>query len=80
MSAHDLSPIPQRLARLLVKSPDRRLAQKVETWLGKNSNGLYPFIHLWLDAPASENIELRRTLGAKVCEIIESGATNLLEE
>lgn len=78
MAAHELSPLPQRLAKLLVHSKDKGLAAKVEVWLAKNSDGIYPRIHLWLDD--ADNHELRYTLGTKMCEIIESGHTALLEE
>lgn len=78
MSSHPLSPLPQRLAKLLIRSEDKGLAQKVEHWLAKNSDGLYPAIHVWLDD--CENHELRLSLGTRVCEIIESGETIRLEE
>lgn len=78
MTAHNLSPLPQRLARLLIRSEDKGLAQKVERWLSKNSDGLYPAIHVWLDD--CENHELRLSLGTKVCELIEAGHSAALEE
>ena len=77
-SAHELSPLPQRLAGLLVKSKDPHLAGRVERWMGRQSNGLYPFLHRWLDDEG--NIELRKTLGAKACEIIETENLAQFEE
>lgn len=75
---HPLNPLPQRLAKLLVKAKDPALAGRVEHWMGRQSNGLYPFLHRWLDD--TENVELRRTLGAKACEIIESEELGRFEE
>lgn len=75
---HSLYPLPQRLAGLLVKHPDRHLAAKVETWMARHSNGLYSHLHTWLDDDT--NVELRKTLGTQACEIIESEELGRLEE
>ncbi len=75
---HPLSPLPQRLAGLLVMSKDSGLAGRVERWMGRQSNGLYPYLHLWLDDTG--NLELRKTLGAKACEIIETENLAQFEE
>lgn len=75
---HPLHPLPNRLAALLVKAKDPRLASKVEAYMGRNSNGLYHRLHTWLDDEG--NVELRRTLGEKACQIIESGDLVKLEE
>lgn len=76
-STHSLHPLPQRLAKLLVKG-DRDLASKVEAWMSRHSEGRYPFLHRWLDD--TENLPERVALGARVCEIIESGELSQLEE
>lgn len=78
MSTHPLSPLPQRLAKLLIRSEDKGLAQKVERYFAKNSDGIYDSIHCWLDD--TENHELRHTLGTKVCELIEAGNFSALED
>lgn len=78
MSAHQLSPLPQRLARLLIRSEDKGLAAKVEGYFAKHSDGIYSRIHEWLDD--TENHELRHTLGTQVCELIEAGNTAGLED
>ena len=75
---HCLHPLPQRLAKLLVKAKDPQLAGRVEQWMGKQSDGLYKHLHTWLDDEG--NVELRRTLGQKACEIIESEELNRFDE
>lgn len=75
---HPLNPLPQRLAKLLVKAKDPLLASRVEQWMGRHSEGLYKHLHTWLDDEG--NVELRRTLGQKACEIIESEEFGRFEE
>ncbi len=75
---HDLHPLPQRLAKLLVKAKDPQLAGRVEQWMGRHSDGLYAHLHTWLDDEG--NLDLRRTLGTKACEIIESEEIGKFEE
>jgi len=75
---HQLYPLPNRLAKLLVKAKDPHLAGRVESWMSRQSKGLYAHLHTWLDD--TENVELRRTLGQKACEIIESEEFNRFDE
>lgn len=75
---HALSPLPQRLAKLLVASKDPHLAGRVEAWMGRHSAGVYHRLHFWLDDP--DNLELRRDLGQRACEIIESENLARFEE
>ncbi len=74
---HILHPLPQRLAKLLIDG-DNRLAGAVERWMDRQSAGRYPFLHRWLDDEG--NVEERKVLGAKVCEIVESGNLAELDE
>lgn len=76
--ANDLHPLPQRLAKLLVKAKDPQLASRVEQWMGRQSNGLYRHLHTWLDD--TTNVELRKTLGTKACEIIEGEQLGKFDE
>ncbi len=73
---HSLHPLPQRLARLLVKG-DRHLPTRIEAWMSRHSEGRYPFLHRWLDD--EDNLPERVALGARVCEIIESGELTELD-
>lgn len=75
---HPLQPLPLRLARLLVKAKDPHLAGKVEAWMGRQSGGLYRRLSTWLDDDT--NVELRKTLGTKACEIIESEQLGKFDE
>lgn len=75
---HALSPLPQRLAKLLVAAKDPHLAGRVERWMGRRTGGHYHRLHFWLDDP--DNLDLRRKLGAEACEIIESENLARFEE
>lgn len=77
---HPLAPLPLRLAKLLAHATDKQLAGKVERWMERNSGGKYPHLHFWLDDTDPANLDLRRELGTKACEIIESENLAALEE
>ncbi len=77
---HPLSPLPQRLAKLLVAAKDPHLASRVEKWMGRMSAGRYERLRAWLDDTDPANLVIRKMLGTHACQIIESENLARFEE
>lgn len=76
MTSHDLAPYPAQLARLLQRDPSQQSGAHVDAYLKRHST--YRNVGEWLDAPG--NVEERRRLGLRICEILADRSSSLLEE
>ncbi len=74
--SHALHPIPAQLCRLLIRGPNRQVANQVDAYLARHSK--YKNIGEWLDA--EDDVEDRRRLGERIVSILTDRSYTLLEE
>ncbi len=74
--SHALHPFPGQLCRLLIRGPNRQVANQVDAYLARHSK--YKNIGEWLDAEG--DVKERRRLGERLVEILTDRSHTLLDE